>query len=58
MAKQQKMTQRKVPDGYIRPKNPSNISENPAPLQPNPPAPDFVRLPPAGDTHVVKPPAK
>jgi hypothetical protein len=52
-----KTTQRKgkAPDGYIRPKDPANISQNPAPLQPNPPS---ERAPLVGATHVVEPPAK
>lgn len=56
MAKQ-KMPQRKgkVPhDGYIAPRDPANVLQNPAPPQPDPaPAPP----PPAPNPHVVKPPS-
>lgn len=58
MAKAKQTTmRRKVPnDGYIAPRDPADVLQNPSGSEPLP-DPQAVPVPPAADPHVVKPPA-
>jgi hypothetical protein len=58
MAKQQKAAPRKIAgdDGPIKPHDPANVAQNPAPAQPQAPDPQVAPGPPTVVHPVVQPP--